>query len=145
MLGGRLLPPILAMARRLPVGQALLSGALVIAFLYGWTAEYVGGVAAITGTYLAGVLIAETEFKTAIDAGIHPLTYSMFVPIFFISIGLRANARALGGHALFTIVLVAVAIAGKVAGCGMFARGSGFDRRAALRVGVGMIWRGEVG
>ena len=64
--------------------------------LYAWAAEYVGGVAAITGAYLAGVLIAQTPFKQQIDAGIHPLTYSMFVPVFFISIGLQANGRELG-------------------------------------------------
>ena len=58
--------------------------------------KYVGGVAAITGSYLAGVLFAQTPYKRRIDDGIHPLTYSMLVPVFFISIGLQANGRAAG-------------------------------------------------
>ena len=91
-------------ARDLPVSQALLAAVLVIAFVYGWAAEDVGGVAAITGTYLAGVLVGQTEFKSTIDAGVHPLTYSMFVPVFFISIGLQADGRALGGQVAFTVV-----------------------------------------
>ena len=99
----------------------MLAAVLVIAFVYGWAAEYVGGVAAITGSYLAGVLVAQTEFKTAIDAGIHPLTYSIFVPLFFISIGLagqrpgawRAGAVSRSRSCWWPFVAKAI-------GCGVF-------------------------
>jgi Kef-type K+ transport system membrane component KefB len=141
----RLLTPALRWASTLGVSQAVLSAGLVLMFLYAWAAEYIGGVAAITGAYLAGVLIAQTDFKREIDAGIHPLTYSIFVPLFFISIGLEANARELGPRAMFTVVLVLVAIVGKVVGCGTFARLFGFSTTESVRVGVGMISRGEVG
>ena len=113
--------------------------------MYAWAAGYVGAVAAITGAYLAGVLIAQTDFKKEIDAGIHPLTYSIFVPLFFISIGLEANGRELGPRAMFTVVLVLVAIVAKAIGCGVFARLFGFSTIESVRVGVGMISRGEVG
>jgi Kef-type K+ transport system membrane component KefB len=141
----RLLPRVLRWASMLGVSQAVLSAGLVIMFIYAWAAEYVGAVAAITGSYLAGVLIAQTEFKKEIDAGIHPLTYSIFVPLFFISIGLEANGRELGPRAMFTVALVLVAIVAKAVGCGVFARLFGFSTQESLRVGVGMISRGEVG
>jgi Kef-type K+ transport system membrane component KefB len=141
----RLLTPALRWASTLGVSQAVLSAGLVIMFLYAWAAEYLGAVAAITGSYLAGVLIAQTDFKKEIDAGIHPLTYSIFVPLFFISIGLEANARDLGPRAMFTVVLVLVAIVAKAIGCGVFARLFGFSTTESVRVGVGMISRGEVG
>jgi len=141
----RLLPPILKWASTLGVSQAVLSAGLVIMFVYAWAAEYVGAVAAITGSYLAGVLIAQTDFKKEIDAGIHPLTYSIFVPLFFISIGLEANGRELGPRATFTVVLLLVAIVAKAIGCGLFARLSGFSTKQSVRVGVGMVSRGEVG
>ena len=141
----RLLSPTLRWASSLGVSQAVLSAGLVIMFVYAWAAEYVGSVAAITGSYLAGVLIAQTEFKKDIDAGIHPLTYSIFVPLFFISIGLEANGRELGPRAMFTVVLVLVAIVAKAIGCGVFARLFGFSTRESVRVGIGMISRGEVG
>ena len=140
----RVLAPALRWASALGVSQALLSAAVVIMFAYAWAAEYVGEIASITGAYLAGVLIAQTEFKKQIDAGIHPLTYSVFVPLFFISIGLQANARELGPRAMFTVALVLVAIAAKAAGCAAFARLSGFSAKESVRVGVGMIPRGEV-
>jgi len=145
VLAGRFLEPFFSWASSLGVSQTVLGAALVVAFVYAWAAEFVGEVAAITGSYVAGVLIAQTKFKTAVDEGIHPLTYSMFVPLFFISIGLQANGRELGEHAVFTVVLVVVAIVTKAIGCGAFARIFGFSTQQSLRVGVGMISRGEVG
>jgi Kef-type K+ transport system membrane component KefB len=142
---GRWLAPALRAAARLGVSQGVLAAVLVVTFLYAWAAEYVGSVAAITGAYLAGVLVGRTEFREEVNAGIHPLTYSMFVPLFFISIGLQANARALGSYAWFTLVLVVVAIVTKAVGSGVFSRLAGFNSREAVRVGVGMISRGEVG
>jgi Kef-type K+ transport system membrane component KefB len=102
---------------------------------YAWAAEYVGAVAAITGAYVAGVLIAQTEFKKEIDGGIHPLAYSIFVPVFFISIGLQANGRMLGDRVAFTLALVAVAVVAKALGCALFARWSGFSNTQSVRVG----------
>ena len=145
VIAGRAVPLMLSWARRLPVSQAVLSAAVVIAMIYAWAAEAVGGVAAITGAYIAGVLIAQTTFKKEIDAGIHPLAYSIFVPVFFIGIGLQADGRVLGDRVAFTIALVAVAILAKAIGCAVSARWCGFTSRQSIRVGVGMISRGEVG
>ena len=145
ILFGRFFERILAWGDGLDVSQGLLATVAVLAFAYAWAAEYVGQVAAITGSYLAGVLMTRTSFKKRIDDGVHPLTYSILVPVFFISIGLRANARELGPHAAFTVVLLIVAIAGKIVGCGLLARICGFSNRESIRVGLGMISRGEVG
>ena len=145
VLASRWLPHVFRWASALSVSQGVLAAAVVMAFLYSWAAEYLGAVAAITGAYVAGVLIAQTEFKKQVDAGIHPLTYSMFVPAFFIGIGLQANGRELGERAAFTIMLVVVAIVTKAVGCGLFARLFGFTTKQSIRVGAGMISRGEVG
>ena len=142
---GRWFTPFLRWTSTLGVSQALLAAVLIVAFLYSWAAEYLGTIAAITGAYLAGVLVAQTPFKKAVDDGIHPLTYSMFVPIFFVSIGLEANGRELGASAWFAVALVVVAIVTKALGCGLFARLSGFTAAESIRVGAGMISRGEVG
>ena len=145
IIAGRWMAPLLRWASGMPVSQALLACVLIVAFVYSWAAEYVGAVAAITGSYLAGVLIAQTPFKRQVDEGVHPLTYSMFAPIFFVNIGLQANGRELGSSALFAVTLVAVAIVTKAFGCGVFARLSGFSTKESVRVGAGMISRGEVG
>jgi Kef-type K+ transport system membrane component KefB len=130
---------------RLGVSQGLLATVLVVALLFAWAAEFIGGVAAITGAYVAGVLLTESRFRKRIDRGIHPLTYSVLVPVFFISIGLRADARVLAAHPALCLTLISVAVLGKVAGCGIPARLCGFSSRQSIRVGIGMISRGEVG
>ena len=145
ILVGRLFNRILDWGDGLNVSQGLLATVTLLAFLYAWAAEYVGQVAAITGSYLAGVLLTQTRFKKRIDESVHPLTYSVLVPVFFISIGLRANGRELGPHAAFTATLILVAIVSKVIGCGSLARMCGFSNLESTRVGLGMISRGEVG
>ena len=91
------------------------------------------------------MLFGQTSFKERIDRGVHPLTYSFFVPVFFINIGLRADVRQIAGELPLVLFVLAVAVLGKVIGCGACAWLSGFRYREALRVGVGMISRGEVG
>ena len=145
VLVGRYFERIAGWGDRLGVSQGLLSTVTLMAFLLAWAADYVGGMAPITGSYVAGVLFARTSFKRRIDKGVHPLTYSVFVPIFFVSLGLRANGRLLGEHLALTLALVGVAIITKAVGCGAVARILGFSGRESLRVGIGMISRGEVG
>jgi Kef-type K+ transport system membrane component KefB len=145
VMAGRLFTPFLRWASKLEVSQGLLAAVLFVTLIYSWAAEYFGAVAAITGSYVAGVLFAQTPFKKEIDDGVHPLTYSMFVPIFFISIGLQVNGRELGQQITFTLMLILVAIAAKAIGCGVSARACGFTNIESVRVGVGMISRGEVG
>ncbi|MBI4169809.1 MAG: cation:proton antiporter [Acidobacteria bacterium] len=145
MLGRRVLERLTEGVARLKVSEPVMAFVVVVAFLYAWAAEYLGGVAAITGSYMAGVLFARTSFKERIERGVHPLTYSFFVPVFLINIGLRADIKQLGGHLWLTLFILVVAVLGKVVGCGAAAFLSGFRYREALRVGVGMISRGEVG
>jgi Kef-type K+ transport system membrane component KefB len=148
LFGRKYLEKMAGRIRSLPTSQPLMAFVLLVAFVYAFSAEFVGRVAAITGSYLAGLLFAQTRFKNEIDRGIHPITYSLFVPVFFVDIGLQANGReifASGREVLFCGIVVMVAIVGKIIGCGILARLTGFSSRESLRVGVGMISRGEVG
>ncbi len=122
-----------------------VAAALIIAFLLAFQAEWLGGMAAITGAYLAGLFVALTSAREKVSLELQPMINSFFGPIFFVSIGLEVNARHLGGGILFFSILLLIAIVGKIAGCGLGALFSGFSRRESLVVGVGMIPRGEVG
>jgi Kef-type K+ transport system membrane component KefB len=148
---GVLLAPI---ARRftsgfaqLPVSEPLLAAGVVVAAIYGFGAEILGGVAAITGSYLAGVILGGITQKHELEEKAKVLVYSLFVPIFFVDIGLRANLiDAFKSELwLFGIGIVIVAVLGKIIGSGMGALLSKFNPRESLRVGVGMVSRGEVG
>jgi len=145
-LGARFIPRLAALIDRLPISEGVTALAIVITLLYAWTAEFLGGVAAITGAFLAGLLFARTSLRHHIEAGMHTIAYAWLVPIFFVSIGLEVNARALGRGGLpFALVIVGAALLSKLLGGGIGARLGGFSNRDALRLGVGMTSRGEVG
>lgn len=132
---------------RLPVSEPLLASALVLALLYSWSAEYLGGVAAITGAYLAGLILSPTEVRHQLAEKLQALAYGFFVPIFFVDIGLRADLRAALHPSVIWLglAIIVVAIVTKTAGAWLGSRLAGFDSHQALRVGTGMISRGEVG
>ncbi len=146
VLGAFIVPKLAHWVHHQPISEGLTAIVLVTAMLFAWAAEEVGGLAAITGAFIAGVGLSRSPLRDEIERGLRSITYGFLVPIFFMSIGLRANLRELGSADLpFAIVMVIVAVATKVLGCGLGAYWGGFQRRAALRVGVGMISRGEVG
>lgn len=136
---------VLSQASRLRVPHPEVAAALIIAFLFAFQAEWLGGMAAITGSYLAGLFVAATPAHECVSNDLRSMTNSFFGPLFFVSVGLGVNARQLRGHPGFFVLLLGVAIFGKVVGSGLGARLNGFSIRDSLIVGVGMIPRGEVG
>lgn len=146
VIGARGMTAVMRWAERLNASHVVPAAALVLVFLLAVAAEYVGQVAAITGAYVVGLFLAQSKYKTEIEHGIHPFTYALFVPVFFMSIGLGADAKEiLSGNLPFVLTLVAVALLTKVVGCGLGAKLTGFSYAESLRVGIGMISRGEVG
>lgn len=145
LLGPRLIRFLFRQANRLLAPHAAVAVALVICFAFAFLAETLGGMASITGAYLAGLFVAATPTHKEIIADLRAMTNSFFGPLFFVSIGLTINARQLGGHFVFFILLLLVAIFGKVLGCGAGALWNRFTAKDSLAVGVGMIPRGEVG
>ena len=123
--------------------------ALVSALLFGWSAEYIGGVAAITGAFIAGVGLSQlpaTGMKHEIEQSMSQLAYVFLVPIFFVDVGLETDLSVFPLDALpFMLLLLLMAVLSKVLGAGFGARMGGFDLRESLRVGVCMVSRGEVG
>jgi Kef-type K+ transport system membrane component KefB len=102
--------------------------------------------AAITGAFLVGLVFARSPLKERIESGISSLAYGVFVPIFFVNVGLAANARELTSENVWLLaVMTLVAVISKVFGGGLGARLGGFSNREAIQLGAGMISRGEVG
>lgn len=145
-LGMALIPNLSQRIDRLPISQGFLAFVVVVTLFYAWSAEVLGGMAAITGSFLAGLMFARSPLKERIESGVSSLAYSFFVPIFFVNVGLEANARLLSGDSLWLLLgMSAVAIVSKILGSGLGARLAGFTNLEALQLGAGMSSRGEVG
>jgi Kef-type K+ transport system membrane component KefB len=121
---------------------------LILALVFAWTAEEWGGIAAITGAFLAGVGISQSgdRIKHEVEEAVSHLAYVFVVPIFFVGVGLQTDLSTFPLSALpLALLLLLAAVVSKVAGCGLGAKLGGFTNRESFRVGVCMISRGEVG
>jgi Kef-type K+ transport system membrane component KefB len=130
------------LAMRFRAEGAGLAIALATGFLGAYLAER-AGLALIIGAYSAGLALSTTPLKAHLDREMRAV-YHVFVPIFFVVTGMLVDLRALGGVLATGVIIVAVATIGKLIGCGLPALAVGFNRRGALRIGIGMLPRGEV-
>ena len=125
--------------RRIPIAS------LCYCFLLGYIAETYFGIADITGAYLAGVVLCNLSDRDYIEKKVDISSYMVFAPLFFTGIGLKTSFSAMNAKLLiFSILFTIVALASKVIGCGGSARLLGFNRRDSLKIGIGMMSRGEV-
>jgi Kef-type K+ transport system membrane component KefB len=139
------IPHVTDWVEHLPIAQGLTSFVIVTTLAYAWAAEALGGIAAITGAFLVGLAFARSPLRQEIEHNFAPLVYGLFVPLFFVSIGLDVNLRALGGqNLLFALALIVVVAVSKILGGGLGALWGGLTRGEAFRLGLGMISRGEV-
>jgi Kef-type K+ transport system membrane component KefB len=136
---GRVVPHV---DQKLRVGEAQFALAMSLLFALSLLAVYTG-VAAIVGAFLAGLALGESTGQRVTDLA-HGVT-ELLVPFFLAGIGLHVNLSAFSSWSMATLALVilAAAVISKFIGCGLGAWGLG--KVDALRVGVGMIPRGEVG
>ncbi|MGC2420084.1 MAG: cation:proton antiporter [Candidatus Acidiferrales bacterium] len=141
----RWLDPLILQLRKLTANEAVPSCILALIFVYAISAEWLGSVAGITGAYLLGFVFAGSKYKADVERSFYAIGHGLLIPLFFVSIGLASDCRALTGHWTLMLVVLLVAIVGKLFGCGLAALGSGMDWVRSLRVGCGMISRGEVG
>ena len=140
-----ILPRLLRWVRDLPVSQNLLALAVIMMLAYALGAELIGGMAAITGAFLAGLMFARLPDREVIEQRVGALAYGFFVPIFFVDIGLETDLSSIGNVIWLALALVAVAILGKLIGAGLGAWLAGYSPRESMQLGAGMVSRGEVG
>jgi len=116
-----------------------------LCLIYAYIAEAVFGVADITGAFIAGLIISNTTRVTYVASRFEIVSYMLLSPIFFASIGIKVELPAMSlSIVLFTVLLTIVAILTKMVGCGLGAKACKYTNEECLRIGVGMVSRGEV-
>lgn len=118
---------------------------LAFCFAMSYIAEKYFGIADITGAYVAGIVLCSLRDSRYIAEKMDINSYMLFGPVFFASIGLKTNIDNLDASILlFAAAFVAVGLLAKIVGCGLVARICKFRGKDALKIGVGMMTRGEV-
>jgi Kef-type K+ transport system membrane component KefB len=121
---------------------ALIGLTLAMAFLSAYLAQSFG-LALIIGAYSAGLAFSRTPIGTLLEEPLRAV-YHAVVPIFFVLMGMLVDLGAMLSILGFGSAITLLAIVGKVAGCAAPALVVGFNRLGAVRVGLGMLPRGEV-
>ena len=125
--------------RRIPIMS------LALCFFFAFAAEKFFGIADITGAYVAGIVLCSVRDSKYIEEKMEVNSYILFGPVFFASIGLKTNIENIDGAILlFSLGFVIVALITKIIGCGLMARICRFNNMDSLKIGVGMMTRGEV-
>ena len=88
--------------------------------------------------------MSQTKVKHEVYNNVEALGYAVFIPVFFVSVGLEVDFSNFSEQILFILILTLVAILTKLIGGYIGAKFSGFSSNSALMVGAGMISRGEM-
>lgn len=117
----------------------------VFCLLMSFSAEYFFDVADITGAFVAGLALSNGPRAGYLTNRFSTLSYMLLSPVFFASIGLQVVLPNMTGTiVVFSLLLLVAAILSKVIGCGLGAKICKYSNKDSLRIGVGMISRGEV-
>ena len=131
--------------KRYPHTRRIPIAGLAYCFILSYVAERYFGIADITGAYVAGIILCSINDSEYIESKIDINSYMLFGPIFFASIGLKTNIDNITGSILlFSLGFVVVGLIGKIIGCGLIAKACKFNFPDSLKIGVGMMTRGEV-
>lgn len=131
--------------KRYPHTRRIPIAGLAYCFIMSYVAERYFGIADITGAYVAGIILCSIKDSDYIERKVDVNSYMLFGPVFFASIGLKTNLDSISGSILlFSLGFVIVGLVSKIIGCSLMARLCKFKGNDALKIGVGMMTRGEV-
>jgi Kef-type K+ transport system membrane component KefB len=131
--------------RRWPHTRRIPIMGMALAFVLACVADKYFGVADITGAYVAGIILSSLDDSAYIDRKMDISSYMLFGPVFFASVGLQTNLKTVDMSILtFSLAFVLVGLLGKVIGCGLSAKLLKYNNFDSLKIGVGMMTRGEV-
>lgn len=128
---------------RFNLDSKIVTYAVIVCFALAFLSEELG-VAAITGSYFAGVMFSMTPHRHKVSHEVNKIASVLFTPVFFVSIGMGVDFKAAVSAVGIGSIFIVLAVLGKLIGCGVGARLSGFETKKAIQIGVGMIPRAEV-
>ncbi len=136
-------PKMMRLGEHLKVASSVTLMSIVLCLGMAWLAEQVG-LSDVVGAFFAGVAIAQTPYKQEVDSNIEPIGYAVFIPMFFVSIGLNMTFKGFFDDLTFIVSLTILALITKWLGCGLGAKALGMNYDSMNIIGSGMVSRGEM-
>ncbi|AIF70393.1 hypothetical protein PAP_10105 [Palaeococcus pacificus DY20341] len=125
---------------RIKLPETTTTFALITAIFFAILAERMN-IASILGAYMTGLVLGQTYYGKQIIEKISTLGYAIFIPIFFVEVGMSIDLGYIYSAGLFAVLYTIMAILSKIVGCGAGAYLGGFNLKESLGIGIGMIPR----
>lgn len=136
-------PTLMRLGERMSVSASVILMSLVICLGMAYLAELVG-LSGVVGSFFAGVAVAQTKYKKEVEESVEPIGYAVFIPMFFVSIGLHMTFDGFIDDLWFIFTLTVLALLTKWIGCGAGAKALGMSWHSSDIIGAGMVSRGEM-
>jgi len=137
------IPHLMAIGDALLVPTSITLMSLVICFGLSYLADAIG-LSAVIGAFFAGIAVGQTDYHAVIDEHIQPIGNAVFIPVFFVSIGLNMSFTGFAKDLWFIVVITVAAVVTKLVGASLGARMAGFSWKSGYQIGTGMVSRGEM-
>lgn len=123
--------------------ENLILGTLLMLISFALIAEKIG-LAGIIGGFVAGLIIGQTRFSQILASPISSIGNGFFIPIFFVTVGMKFDLGGFTPIGLFAIIFIILAVAGKIIGSGLGAKLFDFNNQESFVTGVAMVPRAGV-
>ncbi|KXB05885.1 hypothetical protein AKJ51_04565 [candidate division MSBL1 archaeon SCGC-AAA382A20] len=135
---------IKAISERIPIEKEnLLIGGLVLLLSFALITQKIG-LAPVIGAFVAGLVIGQTQYVESLKNSVSLIGNGFFIPIFFVTTGMKFNLNELASVGLFALIILLMAVLGKVIGCSVGAKLFKFSNEESLATGIAMVPRAEV-
>lgn len=136
-------PALMTLAGVLKAPSGIAVMAVIICLAMAW-ASNLAGLSYAVGAFFAGIAVSNSDYAEDADRYIEPVGDTLFVPVFFVGIGLQTTGVDDTKMIVFIAIMTVLGVITKVVGCGLGGRMAGFGGASALMIGAGMVPRGEM-
>lgn len=136
-------PKFMSLAEKISVNYSVVIASLVLALGMAWVAEFVG-LSSVVGAFFGGLAIRQTPQEKEVNSSVSAIGYSVFIPVFFVNIGLAMTFDSFFEDIFFIIVMTVLAVLSKFWAGKFSSQAFGLTSLEGNIVGAGMVSRGEV-
>lgn len=136
-------PYLMRLSKKLLAESSVIIVSLILCLSMSYLADLIG-LSSVIGAFFTGIAIGQTKVWKEVQYNVEAIGYAVFIPVFFISIGLDISFEGIGNQLVLIVAVTLLAIASKLFGGFFGSKLAGFDNQSSLMVGSGMISRGEM-
>lgn len=136
-------PALMTLAGVLKAPSGIAVMAVIICLAMAWASD-LAGLSYAVGAFFAGIAVSNSDYAEETDRYIEPVGDTLFVPVFFVGIGLNTTAVDDSRMIVFIVIMTILGVITKIVGCGLGGAMAGFGAASSVMIGAGMVPRGEM-